>query len=625
MARRRRLSWLGGALLGLLLAGGCAPTARPKPVGLLAGQEAQGPWWMRQTGLSRRGELYLKDKPWWPRAAGLATGEWFSIDNRGELGAPVTLGIVRRERVTRVSGAVEALVWIIDDDGDGAGDTDSDCYVVDYGADGVVDRMVDYIDDDGDNEADEMDIRYFVDGELRYAWMGMDLDDDGVMWDVVGYEYSGNFFRSDPYGNSLIFMNKFNPRRGTWAPISECPFAFYDTDGDGFSEVVVRVSAVPMKYNTDTDPDYANAQNRFEGIWSNDLEEIGIVNIRYGFDVDNLSGPDTPLHYDFGFNLVGSLPYDFPDMYHLNSKRRPPQVVCVIPHGNLRAICDSFPAEQTGFSWHEYEDDTEVLGDGPRAAADRRWEGVFWLWERRFMGNTGGPTQRWNIRREWTGKPADRRELYYSGVDRRIHLFGAEEGWIPIGHFAGQKAWGEVRMFDTDGNGYFDRWEVYIGESPVPVRVSTVRDEKARRISFNDEDLHKFYTRQLVPEALATNEKFMAAMARLRAFAPPPALAAALNHGSPGERRYVQEVIREMQYQELRQSLTARAHLALRDARRDDLWYLRHGTPKNGLDSSEAWRLIRALEKLDVAYGQGDLDTACAVLEDITSLDAAAK
>ena len=39
--------------------------------------------------------------------------------------------------------------------------------------------MVDYLDDDGDGEPDEMDIRYFSDGQLRLAWFGVDLDDDG--------------------------------------------------------------------------------------------------------------------------------------------------------------------------------------------------------------------------------------------------------------------------------------------------------------------------------------------------------------------------------------------------------------------------------------------------------------
>ncbi|MFV1958975.1 MAG: hypothetical protein ACC662_06135, partial [Planctomycetota bacterium] len=99
---------------------------------------------------------------------------------------------------------------VLDDDGDmddsQKGDGDSDCYVVDYGCDGTVDRMVDYIDTDGDQIPNEMDIRYFIDGELRRSWMGLDLDGDGEMWDLVDYEYTGNFFASDPYDDNMIYM-----------------------------------------------------------------------------------------------------------------------------------------------------------------------------------------------------------------------------------------------------------------------------------------------------------------------------------------------------------------------------------------------------------------------------------
>ena len=111
------------------------------------------------------------------------------------------------------------------------------------------------------------------------------------------------------------------------------------------------------------------------------------------------------------------------------------------------------------------------------------------------MENTGGPCQKWNVRREWSSTPANRRELYYSEVDRRVHLFGAEEGWIEIGHFGGLGRIGEIRMLDTDKNGYFDRWEVYLAGKEEPVRVTTVRDEKARRMPFDKDYLYRPYAR----------------------------------------------------------------------------------------------------------------------------------
>ncbi len=293
-----------------------------------AGEGHTGPWWMQQTALTQDGQpaIALKDRPWLPRAANLQLGESFVLGVSG-LSSPSML--VRRESFKdRSNNVVEAIVWVIDDDEDGSvaigGDRDSDCYIADYGGDGVVDRMVDYIDDDGDGDPDEMDIRYFVDGALRNAWFGIDLDDDSSMWSLAGYEYGGpSYFESDPYGDNIFYMNKLNPNRGTWIPISECPFSFYDTDGDGYSEVVVRVSAVPLDYDRDKHPDYANYQG--SSAWQEAQERIGAVNVRYSFDIDNLSGEETPLHYDFGFNLVGDVPYEFEGMEHFNSKRRPPQ------------------------------------------------------------------------------------------------------------------------------------------------------------------------------------------------------------------------------------------------------------------------------------------------------------
>jgi hypothetical protein len=586
------------------------------------------PWWMAETAMSPSGALLLRDKPWWDRASRLKVGEQFFIEATGDAAGHM---LVRRERFRiRTGQEVEAIVWVIDDDSDGSlaqgGDQDSDCYVVDYGCDGVVDRMVDYVDNDGDNVADEMDIRYFFDGELRFAWFGADYDHDGKMWSLRGYEYGGpSFFEGDPYGDNMIYMNKFNPPTCQWAPISECPFAFYDTDNDGFSETVVRVSAVPLSYDPNAAPDYANDYNHFRGKWSPEMEHMGIANIRYSFDVDGGSNKDTPLHYDFGFNLVGRTPYQFPEMRHFNPKRRSPQTTCVTPWKDLRKIADRFNAPETGLSWHENHDDTIAIGYGPHEKDDYRWEGVFWTWERRFMENTGGPCQKWNVRREWSRRPADKRELYYSEVDKRIHLFGAEEGWLEVGHFSGLGALGEIRMFDTDGNGFFDRWEVCLGDTSAPARVATVRDERARRIEWNPGKTSAFYTGQVLPQAMCANEKLMAAMKRLRPFEVPPGLATAMTTGSLNFRRYAQDVAREMQYRDLRDHFAAQANRLLRALPQDDLRRLKANGLELTRNSHSAWRLLRALSDLDVAYGQGDFDLACKLMGEIETISSRAK
>ncbi|MHC4442185.1 MAG: hypothetical protein ACYTA5_06275 [Planctomycetota bacterium] len=607
------------SLLSLALVGCAATTGSLRP--MKAGEGITGPWWMQQTAMTRDGRLEFTSKPWWPKAQKLKIGEQFIVEAEGEAAGKM---LVRREKYAGFRKEGQAIVLVIDDDGDGSltngGDLDSDCYVADYGSDGLVDRMVDYIDNDNDNDQDEMDIRYFVDGELRRSWMGMDLDDDNHIWYVTGYEYGANFFKSDPSGNALIYMNRFDPHNGEWLPISECPFAFWDTDNDGYSEVVCRVSAVPLAYDSSVDPDYANKLSRFEGQWNDEMRRMGIINIRYGFDVDNLSSKETPLHYDMGFNLVGAAPYKFKGMKHFNPKRRPPQVSTVVPHHSLREISERYEAKETGFSWFEQHDDTVKLGDQPQPELDFRWEGVFWIWERRFMENTGGPCQKWNMRREYRPKPTSRRELYYSEVDRRIHLVGAEEGWIQIGHFGGQGPIGETRMYDTDSNGYFDRWEVYLDGNPIPVRVTTVKDEKVRRLPFDYEKLSEFYTRQVLPVAMAANDKLTSFMAEIREFAVPEGLQKSMREGSPNHRRYAQDVVRELQYQDLRKHLTALAHRVIYDARKDDLKPLPADQRQTTPNTQTAWAMIRVLEKLDVSYGQGDYGSACSLLAELEQM-----
>ena len=613
--------------LAALTAGGSADQAP-----LRAGQESQGPWWMRQTMLTPEGKFgSLKTRRWWKKAMALKPGQSMVLDEGGEAKGRM---LVRRETITLHGQPVDTIIWVIDDDGDGSvqkgGDRDSDCYVIDYGADGIVDRMVDYIDNNNDGQADEMDVRFFQDGVLSYAWFGVDIDRDGVLWDIKTFDDSLEAGRlCDPNGDNLFYVNKFNPERGTWSPLGECPLAFYDTDGDGLSEIAVRVSVVPAAWDPAKDPDFASGG--YAGPWDKGMADPVIANIRASYDIDRESSREVPFHYEMSFNLVGRTPYKFPDMAHSNPLRRPPQETFVLPWKDARTLADTYEARETGFSWVENADEATVPLSADGTLDDPNRKGLAWPWERRFMENSGGPSRKWNIRREWSSKPSAKRELYYSEIDKRIHLFGAEEGWIEVGNFGGLGAVAEIRMFDTDGNGFFDRWEVYLSNSTRPVRVTQVTDEKARRVDAGPGALAEFYAKEVLPRAKAENAKILDALNAVHPFDPPAELKSAINQGPEGYKRYAQDVLRELTYLGFRDYYSTLANQTLlkdsRDHREGEFWgeLAGHGKPRKAgaepvPESVKAWKLARLLEDLDISYGRADYGRASELISDIQKL-----
>ncbi|MBN2327164.1 MAG: hypothetical protein JXR73_08405 [Candidatus Omnitrophica bacterium] len=574
--------------------------------------------WEMETQMAPGGKLDLKTKSWWSLVDELKVGEHFVSTSSFPDGGAM---IVRRDARTRSRSPQDMLVWIIDDDGDmppgsSQGDRDSDCYVVDYGCDGTVDRILDYIDVDRDQIPDEMDIRYFVDGELRRAWFGVDLDGDGEMWHTIDYEYTGDFFLSDPYGNNEIYMNKYNPQTDSWIPISECPFTFYDDDRDGLSESVVRFSAAPLDFSSEADPDYANSQKRYEGTFDSSMNRMGVVNIRYSLDMDEMSDGRNPLHYEMGFNMVGRLPYDFERMERTQDLRRAPKSTVCIPFEEARRIAEQYPADHTGFSWHEFEDPAIRIGGPRRPEYDRRWEGVFWTWERRIMHNTGGPVQLWNMRREYMPSFSDRRQLYYSPIDRRLHLKGAAEGWIRARLAGLEQALGEIRMFDVNQDGYFDRWEYYWKDDSRPYRIASGLSASHRDFEDDWDAMKKFYNEQVLPQSIQLNQQVIRALEELDDDSTPipDFLREALEGDiSPDERRYVLDWIREYRWRNFISKERNESQRRINAAPKQD--------PRSEsalrIQSEQTWDYAMQLSLLEEAYARGDYELVLEHLEKI--------
>lgn len=567
---------------------------------------------MAETRITPQGELRIADKPWWPRARALAVGEQFILRSTEPGGGWM---LVRRER-RKMIPAETMIVWIIDDDGDmdpanPQPDTDSDCYVADYGGDGVVDNMLDYMDEDSDGKADIMEFRYFTDGTLRVGLNALDLDHDGIMKPVIDYrrlEGDDNYFLIDSRGNSQYYHQKYDPNRQRWIPISECPFSFYDLDGDGESEMVLRYSVVPREFSVEGAPDWANSWPIHLGPWSPSMNEMGVVAIRYSFDVDNLSRKEQPHHYEMGFNLNGYVPYRFKGMERYSRLRRPPQTTYALPPDRARAVADRYPAVATGFSFREFSDGTINLGYSKLDPEyDQRWEGIFWTWHRRFMQNTGGPVQYWNIRREYDRDPAARRAVYYSPVDRRLHLQGAEEGWIRVGAIGDRKPVAEWRMYDTDGDGFFDRWEWFDAGAGEPYRIAETPG--IRNIRFGDDygKMFRFYNETAVPEAVRLNEALLARLRALPSFdasLPEAIVSADQPKISPGERRYLLDVQREILYRRFRAQAEK---IAARRADGED-FRSQISSPERRKDSQDAQNLIVLLSRCDRHYGRGEYE-----------------
>jgi hypothetical protein len=407
------------------------------------------PWWQQETALTDDGRLALDSKPWWPRAKALKDGERFTLDLNGD-GRPNVV-------VERVANDI---VEAIDDTGSAKDlwNQVSTTYVVSYNVSGKVDRMVSYIDSAHRGKADEVELRYFKDGYLRYAWFAKSYGGDAAtIFALKRWQYAGNDGESQFRGNSQIYINKYDPNTRTWEPLSECPFSFWDTNGDGRTDVTLRVSAAPRRSSHGPDTDFAN---NYDYMWAKDavpLDAMAAVNMRLSFNID--ARPRTePLdrpHSNFSFTMTGDQPYLYPGMRDFNPARRFPQTTVHMPWSVRWAPALIYPSSATGFSWDE-------------AHANYRWEGQFWIYEREYLSNTGSPTQRWNMRREYTAARQAGPHLYFSAADQRFHLRGAQEAWLEAGHLVNDAKDLEFRWWDDRGDGVLDSVEVYRGDSTTP-------------------------------------------------------------------------------------------------------------------------------------------------------------
>ena len=325
------------------------------------------------------------------------------------------------------------LIVALDDDGDASFsdlkvDEDSDCLAVDYGSDGSVDRVIDRVDTDNDGDVDEVHLYYLGGGffgrrhGLVVIW---DFDDDNQTWRLINYQYDQGSCQWDcDFGGDEAFcMFHRDAKTGEWIGNWENPFCFYDPDKDGLPEVAVR----------------------YEGHASR------VSSVRYSINADNDWAPG--FGYDYDVAVISFGPVEIPAEEMVTAALRGGETGAFVPWQTARQVAASLPWKRALLVWDE--NDRNVA---PRDTHER-WEGIINSAYRDFPQVGGPPCGRVNKRYELDADLSGSRQLYWSPVDQRLHLFGAEVGTYQVDADGNGRLELIVETQDRDGDGFFDRWQ----------------------------------------------------------------------------------------------------------------------------------------------------------------------
>ena len=411
---------------------------------------------------------------------------------------------------------------------DTRGDQVGDVMQIDKNGDGLYDSETDinvkWADNDGDGRADLEAIvtqgKQWSNGKYDPAeshWMVfIDVDKDGVLgwldWEKFDFGddnwgYTGCCDWLPDYNGDSIFLKVHRPPQSLNDPRLnwENPFAFYDFDGDGASEMAMRwLDPVP--------PLDKDGNTKLTGV----LTEAFVT-----FDIDNDSSKGNETDYDMSLRGAGGpgVPYKqfvhkypalkgnpkFDGCFQWNNWRKIDELM-YMPH---EKSYDAFFNARWATMYFVFDEDDD----------DHRWERVEMYYP---MHGFGGPkdidlysTKKWrrgnyaelamaglDEKPGISGHPqadslGDRGEfdednsgggkLYIGVFDRKLHLAGAEWGAWTVDKNAefhgGSKTPSPkpiaprveevVKYTDTDNNGFLDTIEYdYDGDRTIDLRVS---------------------------------------------------------------------------------------------------------------------------------------------------------
>ncbi|MCA9727727.1 MAG: hypothetical protein KC729_08585 [Candidatus Eisenbacteria bacterium] len=378
-----------------------------------------------------------------------------------ELGSSVSDTVARHlgeSHALRAWREGEDLILALDENGNGTVDRVEDCYVIDHAHETSpgIDRVVDWQDLDGDGQADRQCLFSIQDGppdRRRLSAYVIEARDSGGtdrgFWFLDRWEYSQPAcqWRCDFSGDQFFTLARDNEDTGFFDVFDECPFAFYDPDGDGWSEEVIRVaggrsSVSSMRWSFDVDDD---------GGWPpSDGERPGRMS----------RGGRVPYDYDLSLTMEGPVPIEPARLETL--RLRNDLEMPLLAWTSVRELASTATFRRMLL----VADEVDRNVDPTDPELHERWEGVIASGVRGFpqVGNPGCGQlgKRYELRPiPHLGAPVDHTgpaALYFSGVDGRIHLFGASQGWIDIDLDDDLTVDARLMMEDDDDDGYFDVW-----------------------------------------------------------------------------------------------------------------------------------------------------------------------
>lgn len=389
--------------------------------------------------------------------------------------------------------------WIDDDDDmkwtDLEGDTDNDCLMVDRNKDGQYgswgDIAIDWNDTNGDGRADMQVLTEYAPAEKKNEVSGpghimitLDTDHDGIFnyidystFELRAWLHDGaSDFYQDYHGKSMFLKAHTSPSKVNDPQLNwENPFLFYDPDGDGLTEMAIRMLDLFEKGDPAEPHPYKLTGN------------IGYVAIT--FDADNDNAPGNEFDFDWTINYRGpgfsyrdqihrfrnmrGLPAA--DQYFLDPRYRQVDTLRYADHEAAWPLI--FDRGKWNTAWFTYDEDDD----------SQRWERVelygpmdpYKFGQKAGGLDDNGQADPAGDRADWDLDFSGGGNLYVSPLDGKLHLLGAEKGAWRIDQnaesFQGMGGLYDVygparqakpvtraaliRYADRDGNGFLDTIE----------------------------------------------------------------------------------------------------------------------------------------------------------------------